>query len=92
MEHINIEITGKFNQYAVLTAEQGWCFYDVNEEERNYLTQVFTPVIDIAELEKNYVAVYGNADKLNEELAKEIEKNVADKDVEDIEGESEDVV
>lgn len=74
MEHINIEIKGKFNQYAVLTAESGYCFYNVTEEERNYATQVFTPVTDIAELEKTYVVVYGNADELNEELAKEREK------------------
>lgn len=76
MEHIKIEIQGKFNQYAVLTAEQGWCFYNVNEEERNYLTQVFTPVTDEAELEKTYVVVYGDADKLNEELAKEIQEKI----------------
>ena len=73
MEHINIEIKGKFNQYAVLTAETGYCFYDVNEEERNYLTQVFTPVTDVAELERTYVAVMGNADVLNEQLEKERE-------------------
>lgn len=74
MEHINIEIKGKFNQYAVLTAEQGWCFYDNTAEERNYVTQTFTPVIDEAELERTYVAIQGNADKLNEELAKEREE------------------
>ena len=74
MEHINIEIKGKFNQYAVLTAENGYCFYDVNEEERNYTTQTFTPVIDVAELERTYVAIQGEADALNEELAKEREK------------------
>ena len=74
MEHINIEIKGKFNQYAVLTAESGYCFYDINEEERNYTTQTFTPVIDVAELERTYVVVQGNVDKLNEELAKEREE------------------
>ena len=72
MEHINIEIKGKFNQYAVLTAESGYCFYNVTEEERNYTTQIFTPVVDIAELEKTYIVVQGSADKLNEELAKEV--------------------
>lgn len=78
MEHINIEIKGKFNQYAVLTAESGYCFYDITEEERNYLTQAFTPVIDEAELEKTYVVVYGDADKLNEELAKEIQEQIGE--------------
>lgn len=68
MEHINIEIKGKFNQYAVLTAEQGYCFYAVDEEERNYTTQVFTPVVDMAELEKTYVVVQGDAEILNKEL------------------------
>lgn len=68
MEHINIEIRGKFNQYAVLTAEQGYCFYDVNEEQRNYSTQIFTPVINEAELEKTYVVVQGDAEILNKEL------------------------
>ena len=73
MEHINIEIQGKFNKYALLTAEQGYCFYDINEEERNYVTQLFTPVVDEAELEKTYVVVQGYADVLNEQLAKERE-------------------
>lgn len=71
MEHINIEIKGKFNKYAVITAKQGYCFYDVNEQERNYITQLFTPVIDDAELEKIYIVVRGDADKLNEDLQKE---------------------
>lgn len=74
MEHINIEIKGKFNQYAVLTAEQGYCFYNVNEEERNYLSQAFTPIIDKSEIEKTYVVVQGNADTLNEELQKDMEE------------------
>lgn len=77
MEHINIEIQGKFNQYAVLTAEDGYCFYDTTEE-LNYLIQVFTPIIDIAELERTYVVVYGDADKLNRELEKERESAITE--------------
>ena len=73
MEHINIEIKGKFNQYAELKAEQGYCFYDVTEEERNYLTQIFTPVVDVELLEKKYAVVMGNADVLNEQLNNERE-------------------
>lgn len=76
MEHINIEIKGKFNQYAVLTAEQGWCFYDANEEYRNYMIQTFTPITDLAELEKTYIVVQGNADVLNEELRGETEEPI----------------
>lgn len=71
MEHVNIEIQGKFNKYAVLTAKNGYCFYDVNEEQRNYTTQVFTPVVDVAELEKTYIVVQGDADALNAALEKE---------------------
>jgi hypothetical protein len=71
MEHIKIEIKGKFNKYAVLTAKKGYCFYDVNEEQRNYTTQVFTPVVDVAELEKTYIVVQGDADALNAALEKE---------------------
>lgn len=74
MEHINIEIKGKFNKYAVLTAEQGYCFYDINEEELNYINQIFTPIIDKIELEKTYVVVQGYADVLNEQLNKEREE------------------
>ena len=68
MEHIKIEIKGKFNQYAVITAEQGYCFYDVNEEQRNYIDQIFMPIVDVAQLEKNYAVVQGNADELNKKL------------------------
>lgn len=71
---IKKEIQGRFNKYTELVAEQGYCFYDVNEEERNYLTRAFTPITDDAELEKIYVVVFGDADKLNEELAKEREE------------------
>ena len=74
MEHINIEIKGRFNKYAILTAEQGYCFYEVNEEQRSYLTQIFTPVVDIDELEKTYIVVQGYADVLNEQLNKEREE------------------
>ena len=74
MEHINIEIKGKFNQYAVLTAEQGYCFYDVDAEERNYLTSISTPITNETELARKFIVVLGYADVLNKQLEKEREE------------------
>lgn len=72
------EIQGKFNKYTELRSLQGYCFYDVDEAERNYLTSILTPITDEAELERKYVVVYGNADQLNEELRKLSDKRVED--------------
>jgi hypothetical protein len=72
MEHIKIEIKGKFTKYAELRADYGYCFYDIDDEERNYMTYIATPIIDETELARKYVVVFGNAEKLNEELEKEI--------------------
>ena len=68
MEHIKIEIKGKFTKYAELTADYGYCFYDVDDEERYYMTSIATPITDIEELKRKYVVIYGDAEKLNEEL------------------------
>ena len=68
MEHINIEIKGKFTKYAELTAEVGYCFYDVDDKESQYMTYVATPVIDLNELARKYIVVQGDADKLNEKI------------------------
>lgn len=65
------EIQGKFNKYTELTSLQGYCFYDADETERQYITSVLTPITNEAELARKYVAVYGDADKLNEELRKQ---------------------
>jgi hypothetical protein len=75
MEHINIEIKGNSVKYAELTAEQGYCFYDVDETERSYTESIATPITDEIELERKFKVVYGDAEKLNEELAKEREKS-----------------
>lgn len=69
---INI-INGKFRTYAEVKAHVGYCFYDVDVEERNYLERIITPIIDEAELKRKFVIVQGNADKLNEQLEKERE-------------------
>lgn len=71
---IKNEIIGTRGNYTELKAETGYCFYDVDAEERNYLTAIFTPITDEAELERKFVVVSGNADVLNEELEKEREE------------------
>lgn len=74
MEHINIEIKGNVIRYAQLTAEQGYCFYDLDEEQRYYLTSIATPILDESELQRKFVAVLGYADVLNKQLEKEREE------------------
>lgn len=66
-------ISGKFVNYTQLTAQNGYCFYDVDDEQRNYLNSITTPITDDAELERKYVAVVGDAGVLNEELEKQRE-------------------
>ena len=68
MEHIKIEIKGRFTKYAELTAEQGYCFYDVDDEYIRYMDSISTPVTDEVELARKYIVVQGDAEKLNEEL------------------------
>ena len=75
MEHIKIEILGKFTKYAELTADYGYCFYDIDDEERHYMTKITTPITDIAELKRKYIIVYGDSSVLNRQLENErIEK------------------
>lgn len=75
MEYIKIEIKGNIHKYAELTADQGYCFYDVDEENIHYMTAIATPIIDENELARKYIVVQGDADKLNEELIKQMEAN-----------------
>lgn len=75
---IKKEIQGRFNKYTELRSLQGYCFYDADEEQRQYMTSILTPITDEAELQRKYVVVYGNADKLNEELRKLSDKKVED--------------
>ena len=67
------EIQVRFNKYTELRSLQGYCFYDADEEQRQYITSILTPITDEAELSRKYVAVYGDADQLNEELQKQRE-------------------
>lgn len=63
-------IVGKFRNYTELKAEQGYCFYDaeVEEENRNYMTSISTPILNDSELERKFIAVKGNAEELNQQL------------------------
>ena len=72
MEHIKIEFKGNIHRYAELTADYGYCFYDVDDEQRQYMTYIATPILDETELIRKFVVVQGDAEKMNEELQKEI--------------------
>lgn len=65
------EIQGNFNKYTELKSLQGYCFYDADETERQYITSVLTPITNEAELARKYITVHGDADQLNEELRKQ---------------------
>ena len=73
---IKKEIQGRFNNYLELTAEVGYCFYDVDDEERQYTTRVALPITSEEELHRRFKAVYGDAEKLNEELTKQREEQI----------------
>lgn len=72
---IKKEIQGRFNKYTELKSMQGYCFYDVDDEQRQYMTSILTPITDEIELERKYIVVQGNAEYLNEELQKENSEN-----------------
>lgn len=71
---IKKDIKGKFIDYTELVAQEGYCFYDktVPLEERNYITQILTPITDESVIVATYEAVAGDAERLNEELQREI--------------------
>lgn len=64
---INI-INGRFNNYSEVKALSGYCFYDVDDEERQYMNSIITPLTDETEIKRKYVVVVGDAEKLNQEL------------------------
>lgn len=68
MEHLKITIKGKYSLYAEIVADYGYCFYDVDDEQRYYMTYIATPITDIAELQRKYVVVFGNVEELNKEV------------------------
>ena len=75
MKLIITTIQGKFKNYTEIRSPQGYCFYDVDATERNYIEYIATPILDRAELERKFVLIEGNADELNEELAKQRSEN-----------------
>lgn len=74
MELIIKEIIGKFRNYTEVYAPDGFCFYDKDDEEINYLTSITTPILDAKILKSKFILVEGNADILNEELMKKREE------------------
>ena len=60
-------IIGKFINYSELLADDGYCLYD--KDERQYHTSVKTPITDVLVLDDKYVAVLGDADVINQEVA-----------------------
>ena len=69
---INI-IYGKFRNYSEVRSPKGYCFYDIDAEEKNYLEYIITPIIDVEELKRKFVLVYGNVEVLNKKLQEESE-------------------
>lgn len=71
-------IVGKFTTYSELIADSGYCFYDKDnaENERQYHTDLKTPETDVLVLRDKYIAVLGNADVLNQEVAERIEREM----------------
>ena len=67
------EIIGRFRNYTEVVAKDGYCFYDADlpQDERNYMQSISTPILDRTVLESKFVAVFGDADQLNEQLERE---------------------
>ena len=71
MEHLKITLKGKYSLYAEIVADYGYCYYDVDDEQRNYMTYIATPITDEAEIARKYVVVFVDAEKLNKALEEE---------------------
>lgn len=68
-------IVGKFMTYKELIADDGYCFYDKDEpeNERIYHTSIKTPITDVMTLVDKYIAIKGDAEKLNQEISERME-------------------
>ena len=64
-------IQGKVISFLRLTAEQEHCFYDIEDDDRNYMTSIDTPLMSDEEIARRYIEVQGNADDLNDKLMEE---------------------
>lgn len=62
-------VNGKFRTYAEVRSPIGYCFYDAEAEERNYLEYIASPILNEEKLKRKFVLVEGDAEKLNEELS-----------------------
>ena len=71
MELIINFVNGKFRTYAEVRSPQGYCFYDVDEADRDYAEYIATPILNEEELKRKFVLVEGNADEMNEKLQQE---------------------
>lgn len=71
MEPIINLVNGTFRIYAEVRSPKGYCFYDIDATERNYITYIATPIIDKTEIERKFILIEGDADKLNELKEKE---------------------
>lgn len=69
-------INGVSINYSEVSAPQGYCFYDKDEENRNYMEKIFTPITDEEELRNKYILVEGDVDNLNEKLTNELNEEV----------------
>ena len=71
-------IVGKFMTYTQLIADDGYCFYDKDEpeNERQYHIDLKTPIRDVLILKDKYIAVFGDADVLNQEVADRMEQQM----------------
>ena len=71
-------IVGKFITYSELIADDGYCFYDKDESEneRQYHTNLKTPIRDVLVLKDKYIAVLGDADVLNQEVSDRMEQQM----------------
>lgn len=74
MELIINLINGTFRTYAEVRSPNGYCFYDADIEEINYLNYIATPIVNKVELQRKFVLVEGDAEELNRALEEKRQK------------------
>lgn len=57
--------------YAEITTDAGYCFYDVLQKEKIYMTKLITPNTNSTELKNRYILVAGDANILNQQKENE---------------------
>lgn len=67
MELIIRFINGKFRTYTEVKSPEGYCFYDVDAQDRNYMESISTSILNEQELKRKFILVKGNAEELNNE-------------------------